>query len=134
MYRFYKFPTLKGSDGADEFWDVAMNDWKLEKPRMIISVIGSGKSLKLSPKVRERFGRGLVRAILSSNAWVLTSGTNVGIAKEVGDAVTRYALGKTEQINLIGFVQWNTLDEENQENVLNNTGKRWRYLAGNGAR
>ena len=111
-----------------------MNDWKLEKPRMIISVIGSGKSLKLSPKVRERFGRGLVRAILSSNAWVLTSGTNVGIAKEVGDAVTRYALGKTEQINLIGFVQWNTLDEENQENVLNNTGKRWRYLAGNGAR
>ena len=125
-----KYLLVEGTDGAEEFWDCAMNDWKLEKPKMIISVIGSGKSLKLSPKVRERFGRGLVRAILSSHAWVLTSGTNVGIAKEVGDAVTKYALGQRGQINLIGFVGWNTLDEDNRENILNNSGKRWRYLTG----
>ena len=54
---------------------------------MIISVIGSGASLKLSPKVRENFGRGLVNAILSTQAWVITSGVDVGISKEVGDAV-----------------------------------------------
>ena len=97
---------------------------------MIISVIGSAKSLKLSPKIREKFGRGLVRAILSSNAWVLTSGTNVGIAKEVGDAVTKYGLGKTGQINLIGFVGFNTLDEENRKNIRANEGRKWRYMPG----
>ena len=97
---------------------------------MIISVTGSATSLKLSPKIREKFGRGLVRAILSSNAWVLTSGVNVGIAKEVGDAVSRYALGKTSEINLIGIVGFNTLAEENQENIRSSSERKWRYMAG----
>ena len=97
---------------------------------MIISVIGSGKSLKLSPKVREKFGRGLVRAIQSSSAWVLTSGTDPGLAKEVGAAVNKYALGQTGEINLIGFVSWNNLDDENKDQVRNNHGKRWRYMPG----
>ena len=81
-----RYFCTQGKDNGETFWDVAINEWKLEKPRMIISVIGSATSLKLSPKIREKFGRGLVRAILSSNAWVITSGVNVGIAKEVGDA------------------------------------------------
>ena len=83
-----RYICTQGKDNGESFWDVAINEWKLEKPRMIISVIGSATSLKLSPKIREKFGRGLVRAILSSNAWVITSGVNVGIAKEVGDAET----------------------------------------------
>ena len=41
----------------------------------------------LSPKVREKFGRGLINAVLSTQAWVITSGIDLGIAKEVGDAV-----------------------------------------------
>ena len=40
-----------------------------------------------SPKVREKFGRGLINAVLSTQAWVITSGIDLGIAKEVGDAV-----------------------------------------------
>ena len=73
------------------FWSIASTAWELDKPKMIISVIGSGASLKLSPKVRENFGRGLVNAVLSTQAWVITSGIDVGISKEVGDAVRKSA-------------------------------------------
>ena len=60
--------------------------------------LGSGQSLILSPKVREKFGRGLINAVLSTEAWVITSGIDIGISKEVGDAVKKYAVGKANDI------------------------------------
>ena len=92
--------------------------------------MGSGRSLKLSPKVREKFGRGLVNAVLSTDAWVMTSGINVGTAKEVGDAVRKYAVGKADEIRLIGVVGWKTLDKQNRENLENNSGKKCSYFTG----
>ena len=44
--------------------------------------------------------------------------------------VSRYALGKTSEINLIGIVGFNTLAEENQENIKSHSERKWRYLAG----
>jgi len=112
------------ADG-ETFWQMARDQWGLDKPKMIISVMGSGKSLKLSPKVREKFGRGLVNAVLSTDAWVITSGVDVGTAKEVGDAVRKYAVGKADDITLIGVVGWKTLDKQNRINLENNPAKEW---------
>ena len=94
---------------------------------MIISVIGSGASLRLSPKVRENFGRGLVEAILSTQAWVITSGIDVGISKEVGDAVRKYAVGKADDIKLIGFVNWNTFDKNIRRCLELSPGQKVQY-------
>lgn len=124
-----KYLKVHGDDPAEAFWDVAMSTWELKKPKMIISVVGSGASLKLSPVIREKFGRGLINAILSSNAWVLTCGTNVGIAKEVGNAISKYAMGCTDDINLIGFVGWNMLSEFNRTGMEQNPHKRHPYTA-----
>ena len=44
--------------------------------------------------------------------------------------VSRYALGKTSEINLIGIVGFNTLAEENQENIKSHSERKWRYMAG----
>ena len=36
-----------GQNNGETFWEIAKEQWGLEKPKMIISVIGSGQSLIL---------------------------------------------------------------------------------------
>ena len=42
----------------------------------------------------------------------------------------KYAVGKADEIKLMGFVGWKTLDPQNRENMENNPGKKCSYFQG----
>lgn len=66
--------------------------WRLlepNRPQLVISVTGGAKNFKLDGKKKEIFSTGLIKAVKSTNAWIVTGGVNVGVMKSVGDAVNQ---------------------------------------------
>ena len=87
--------------------------WKLEVPNLVISVTGGAQDFKLKPRLREVFTKGLIKVAASTNAWVITGGTNTGVMKHVGEAVkNRGSVGKfgRSKINVIGIAAWGTVN------------------------
>ncbi|VDI11958.1 Hypothetical predicted protein [Mytilus galloprovincialis] len=96
--------------------------WKIMEPNtpsLIISVVGGAKNFKLNGKMRETFQSGLIKASQTTNAWLITSGFNMGAMKEVGLAVRegqsfewykdRFAHG----LRCIGIAPWGYVKNRN---------------------
>ena len=71
---------------------------------MIISIIGGTKDFALPQKLRTSFKLGLIKAAASTNAIVITSGTNSGLVKLVGEAFAQSVL----EVTLLGITTWST--------------------------
>ena len=54
--------------------------WNLPLPKLIIEVTGGAKDFVLQPKLRRVFRKGIVKVAESTDAWILTGGTNTGKA------------------------------------------------------
>ncbi|XP_052073408.1 transient receptor potential cation channel subfamily M member 3-like isoform X11 [Mytilus californianus] len=96
--------------------------WRIMEPNtpsLIISVVGGAKNFKLNGKMRETFQSGLIKASQTTNAWLITSGFNMGVMKEVGLAVRegqsfewykdRFAHG----LRCIGIAPWGYVKNRN---------------------
>lgn len=51
----------------------------MELPKLVISVHGGVQNFKLPSKVKQVFGKGLVKAAETTGAWILTEGINTGV-------------------------------------------------------
>ena len=60
---------------------------KPRKPYLALSLIGGAKNFRMEGKKKETFKRGLIEAARSTNALILTGGTNTGSMKLMGEAV-----------------------------------------------
>nr|XP_045593116.1 transient receptor potential cation channel subfamily M member-like 2 [Procambarus clarkii] len=66
--------------------------WRLldpNRPQLVISVTGGAKNFQLDGKKKETFSSGLIKAVKSTNAWIMTGGMHVGIMRSVGEAVNQ---------------------------------------------
>eukprot|EP00048_Salpingoeca_helianthica_P009388 m.134912 g.134912 ORF g.134912 m.134912 type:complete len:1743 (+) comp14855_c0_seq3:157-5385(+) len=74
-------------------------------PRLLISVTGGAKDFELSPQLETVLKRGLRRAALTTNAWIVSGGTDCGIMKYVGDAMAhiRGSTDEAARIPVIGI-------------------------------
>ncbi|XP_059174640.1 transient receptor potential cation channel subfamily M member-like 2 [Physella acuta] len=75
---------------VDKCLDLLKNYWNMmdpEPPHLVISVVGGAKNFKLDGRMRETFSTGLIKAAKTTNAWLITSGFNMGVMKAVGQAV-----------------------------------------------
>ncbi|CAF3929782.1 unnamed protein product [Rotaria sp. Silwood2] len=83
--------------------------WRLPKPDLIISVTGGAKSFDMSARLRKIFQSGLVSAAITTNAWLITAGTNAGVVKEVGEALNNYRYKNKKHgrdVPCIGIGSW----------------------------
>ncbi|CAF1045650.1 unnamed protein product, partial [Didymodactylos carnosus] len=82
---------------------------KLPTPDLVLSVIGSAKAFKMPQRIKNEFQRRLISIALRTDAWIITSGTNSGVMKEVGDAVDNYRYEITKRLKsiaCIGITSW----------------------------
>ncbi|XP_068222859.1 transient receptor potential cation channel subfamily M member 4-like [Palaemon carinicauda] len=66
--------------------------WRLlepNRPQLVISVTGGAKNFKLDGKKKEIFNTGLIKAVKSTNAWIVTGGVNIGVMKSIGEVVNQ---------------------------------------------
>ncbi|XP_033642515.1 transient receptor potential cation channel subfamily M member 1-like [Asterias rubens] len=80
--------------------------WNLPLPKLIIEVTGGAKDFVLQPKLRRVFRKGIVKVAESTDAWILTGGTNTGVMKHVGKALREHTLRSKHKIHAIGVVSW----------------------------
>eukprot|EP01147_Barroeca_monosierra_P010504 gene10505-2632_t len=86
------------------------DQWNLRLPRIIISVTGGATTFELPPLLDKMIRQGLKKATMSSNAWIITCGTNTGVMKYVGDAIKDVQSHVTSP--LIGIAPWSVLNNK----------------------
>lgn len=75
-----------------EVVDFMRYSWQLRMPSVIFSVTGSAAEFSLRPKFRDVFVAALLNATRSTNAWIVSGGTDTGIMKMVGDALALFLI------------------------------------------
>ena len=101
-----KAKYMKISDKVDPstLLDHLFNSWNLNKPKLIISITGGAQKFDINLKTKEAFKKGLLKAAKTTNAWIITGGTNFGVMRLAGDAVVEdLHFGK---ITLLGIATW----------------------------
>ena len=66
---------------------VLMDTWKAPIPDFIVSVIGSSHSIPVTPEQFKVFKPGFIKAVSSSNAWIIGGGSLHGIDKLVTECI-----------------------------------------------
>ncbi|KAK3787677.1 hypothetical protein RRG08_031907 [Elysia crispata] len=90
--------------------------WNMEKPNLLISVTGGAKNFSMKTRLREVFRRGLMKAALSTGAWIVTGGSNAGVMKHVGEAVRDFGLTAEGRVMTIGIASWGSV--QNKEHLI----------------
>lgn len=76
--------------------------WRLPKPEVIISVTGGAQNFTLSPQLQAAFDTGLVSAAKSAKAWLVSAGSDTGVMRLVGNAMSKDKV----ELPLIGIFPW----------------------------
>ncbi|MBN3289826.1 TRPM6 protein, partial [Polypterus senegalus] len=67
----------------DQLLHLMVNEWQMELPKLVISVHGGVQNFDLPPKVKQIFGKGLIKAAETTGAWIVTEGINTGMGQGV---------------------------------------------------
>ena len=86
------------------------NGFNLEDPKLIISIIGGTSQLTLDENIWKAFRNGLTKACLNTKAWLITGGTDIGVAKLTGDSIKNIL----EKVNVIGIPTWGSIAFRNE--------------------
>ncbi|KAG7276232.1 hypothetical protein CRUP_018614, partial [Coryphaenoides rupestris] len=100
----------------DNLLHLMVKDWQLELPTLLISVHGGLQNFDLQPKLKQVFGKGLIKAAVTTGAWIFTGGVNTGVIRHVGDALKDHSSKSRGKVCAIGIAPWGIL--ENKEDLL----------------
>ncbi|XP_041442727.1 transient receptor potential cation channel subfamily M member 7 isoform X3 [Xenopus laevis] len=114
-----KFVRLSNDSKVEDILQLMIKEWHMKKPNLLISVHGGMQKFELHPRFKEAFGKGFVKAAVSTGAWIFTGGTNNGVAAHIGDAIKEYASRLTHNICIIGVAPWGII-EGRQDLIGNN--------------
>ncbi|KAM9814395.1 transient receptor potential cation channel subfamily M member 1b isoform 2-T3 [Syngnathus typhle] len=101
---------------ADNLLHLMVKDWQLELPTLLISVHGGLQNFDLQPKLKQVFGKGLIKAAVTTGAWIFTGGVNTGVIRHVGDALKDHSSKSRGKVCAIGIAPWGIL--ENKEDLI----------------
>ncbi|CAL9697510.1 unnamed protein product [Knipowitschia caucasica] len=101
---------------VDHLLHLMVKDWQLELPTLLISVHGGLQNFDLPPKLKQVFGKGLIKAAVTTGAWIFTGGVNTGVIRHVGDALKDHSSKSRGKVCAIGIAPWGIL--ENKEDLL----------------
>ncbi|ELK24166.1 Transient receptor potential cation channel subfamily M member 3, partial [Myotis davidii] len=100
----------------DALLHLMVKDWQLELPKLLISVHGGLQSFPMQPKLKQVFGKGLVKAAVTTGAWIFTGGVSTGVISHVGDALKDHSSKSRGRVCAIGIAPWGLV--ENKEDLI----------------
>ncbi|XP_029283251.1 transient receptor potential cation channel subfamily M member 1-like [Cottoperca gobio] len=101
---------------ADHLLHLMVKDWQLELPTLLISVHGGLQNFDLPPKLKQVFGKGLIKAAVTTGAWIFTGGVSTGVIRHVGDALKDHSSKSRGKVCAIGIAPWGII--ENKEDLI----------------
>uniref|UniRef100_A0ABM5EXS9 Transient receptor potential cation channel subfamily M member 1 isoform X5 n=1 Tax=Pogona vitticeps TaxID=103695 RepID=A0ABM5EXS9_9SAUR len=100
----------------DALLHLMVKEWQLELPKLLISVHGGLQNFELQPKLKQVFGKGLIKAAMTTGAWIFTGGVSTGVIRHVGDALKDHSSKSRGRICAIGIAPWGIV--ENKEDLI----------------
>ncbi|XP_076465905.1 transient receptor potential cation channel subfamily M member 1-like [Babylonia areolata] len=86
--------------------------WGLDLPKLLITVHGGLLNFELQPKLKRVFRKGLLKAARTTGAWIITNGTNTGVTKHVGDAISDRTTKAQNKVVAIGVAPWGIVERK----------------------
>ncbi|XP_052793004.1 transient receptor potential cation channel subfamily M member 3-like isoform X2 [Mya arenaria] len=99
---------------ADQVLQLLQHHWGLDLPKLLITVHGGILNFDLQPKLKRVFRKGLLKAAKTTGAWIITSGTNTGVTRHVGDAISDRTLKAKNKIIAIGIAPWGIVENKDE--------------------
>ncbi|XP_070427928.1 transient receptor potential cation channel subfamily M member 1 isoform X1 [Equus przewalskii] len=100
----------------DSLLHLMVKDWHLELPKLLISVHGGLQNFEMQPKLKQVFGKGLIKAAMTTGAWIFTGGVSTGVISHVGDALKDHSSKSRGRVCAIGIAPWGIV--ENKEDLV----------------
>ncbi|KAG8440391.1 hypothetical protein GDO86_006228 [Hymenochirus boettgeri] len=100
----------------DSLLHLMVKEWQLELPKLLISVHGGLQNFEMQPKLKQVFGKGLIKAAMTTGAWIFTGGVSTGVIRHVGDALKDHSSKSRGKICAIGIAPWGIV--ENKEDLI----------------
>ncbi|XP_070543442.1 transient receptor potential cation channel subfamily M member 3-like isoform X2 [Ptychodera flava] len=111
-----QYIRLSADTKPESILELFQKEWKLELPKLVISIHGGIQNFALQPKISRVFSKGLQKAAKTTGAWVLTGGTNTGVTVHVGDALNNRSVTMHGRTVTIGIAPWGVL--LNRDNLV----------------
>ncbi|EMP29147.1 Transient receptor potential cation channel subfamily M member 7, partial [Chelonia mydas] len=108
-----KYVRLSYDTKPEAILQLILKEWQMELPRLVISVHGGMQKFELHPRIKQLLGKGLIKAAVTTGAWIITGGVNTGVAKHVGDALREHASRSSRKICTIGIAPWGVIENRN---------------------
>ncbi|XP_041075477.1 transient receptor potential cation channel subfamily M member 7-like isoform X2 [Polyodon spathula] len=108
-----KYVRLSYDSKPESVLRLMLKEWQMELPKIVISVHGGMQNFDLHPRIKQVVGKGLIKAAVTTGAWILTGGVNTGVAKHVGDALKEHSSRSSRRICTIGIAQWGVIENRN---------------------
>uniref|UniRef100_A0A7M4FFQ1 non-specific serine/threonine protein kinase n=1 Tax=Crocodylus porosus TaxID=8502 RepID=A0A7M4FFQ1_CROPO len=108
-----KYVRLSYDTKPEAILQLMLREWQMELPKLVISVHGGMQKFELHPRIKQLLGKGLIKAAVTTGAWILTGGVNTGVAKHVGDALKEHASRSCRKICTIGIAPWGVIENRN---------------------
>ncbi|KAL8568792.1 hypothetical protein ACOMHN_000075 [Nucella lapillus] len=86
--------------------------WGLDLPKLLITVHGGLLNFELQPKLKRVFRKGLLKAARTTGAWIITNGTNTGVTKHVGDAISDRTTKAKNKVVAVGIAPWGIVERK----------------------
>ncbi|KAK9394000.1 transient receptor potential cation channel subfamily M member 7 [Crotalus adamanteus] len=108
-----KYVRLSYDTRPEAILQLMLKEWQLELPKLLVSVHGGMQKFELHPRIKQLLGKGLIKAAVTTGAWIITGGVNTGVAKHVGDALKEHASQSSRKICTIGIAPWGVIENRN---------------------
>uniref|UniRef100_W5N632 non-specific serine/threonine protein kinase n=1 Tax=Lepisosteus oculatus TaxID=7918 RepID=W5N632_LEPOC len=108
-----KYARLSYDSKPEMVLRLLLKEWQMELPKIVISVHGGIQNFDLHPRIKQVIGKGLIKAAVTTGAWILTGGVNTGVAKHVGDALKEHSSRSSRKICTIGIAPWGVIENRN---------------------
>uniref|UniRef100_A0A8V5H880 Uncharacterized protein n=1 Tax=Melopsittacus undulatus TaxID=13146 RepID=A0A8V5H880_MELUD len=108
-----KYVRLSYDTKPEAILQLTLKEWQMELPKLVISVHGGMQKFELHPRIKQLLGKGLIKAAVTTGAWIITGGVNTGVAKHVGDALREHASRSSRKICTIGIAPWGVIENRN---------------------
>ncbi|NXC09048.1 TRPM7 protein, partial [Orthonyx spaldingii] len=113
MFCCFWYVRLSYDTKPEAILQLMLKEWQMELPKLVISVHGGMQKFELHPRIKQLLGKGLIKAAVTTGAWIITGGVNTGVAKHVGDALREHASRSSRKICTIGIAPWGVIENRN---------------------
>uniref|UniRef100_A0A4X2LLM5 non-specific serine/threonine protein kinase n=1 Tax=Vombatus ursinus TaxID=29139 RepID=A0A4X2LLM5_VOMUR len=111
-----KYIRTSYDTNLEQLLHLMLKEWKMELPKLVISVHGGIQNFVMPRKLKQVFGQGLIKAAETTGAWIITEGINTGVSKHVGDALRAHSSQCLRKIWTVGIPPWGII--ENQRDLI----------------